>query len=255
MAKARQLREKRGWAFSTVIGILKPPLMALTIRDWRDGEKIPATGGCVVVVNHVSHLDPMTFGLFLYNHGRLVRYLAKDALFRAPVMKHIVKDAKQIPVTRMSEGAITAFDAAVEAVKQGECIGIYPEGTITKDPDGWPMRGKTGAARIALATGCPVIPVGQWGVQDLLPAYAARPHLFPRKTTSYKVGDPVELSDLMGKPVTSEVLHEATDRIMAAVTALVEELRGEKAPAVRFDPRTSGVTEIGNPHKKKRDQG
>ena len=54
MAKARQLREKRGWAFSTVIGILKPPLMALTIRDWRDGEKIPATGGCVVVVNHVS---------------------------------------------------------------------------------------------------------------------------------------------------------------------------------------------------------
>jgi len=85
-----------------------------------------------------------------------------------------------------------------------------------------------------------------------LPAYAARPHLFPRKTTSYKVGDPVELSDLMGQPVTSEVLHEATDRIMAAVTALVEELRGERAPAVRFDPRTSGVAEIGNPRKKKR---
>jgi hypothetical protein len=97
-----------------------------------------------------------------------------------------------------------------------------------------------------------VIPVGQWGVQDLLPAYAKRPHLFPRKTTSYKVGDPVDLGDLMDKPVTTEVLHEATDRIMAAVTALVEELRGEKAPAVRFDPRTSGVAEIGNPAKRKR---
>ncbi len=252
MAKPRQLREKRGWAFSTVIGILKPPLMALTKREWIDGEKIPATGGCVVVVNHVSHLDPMTLGLFLYNHGRLVRYLTKDALFRTPVVKHIVKDAKQIPVTRMSEGAVTAFDAAVEGVKRGECIGVYPEGTITKDPDGWPMRGKTGSARIALATGCPVIPVGLWVVQYLLPAYAKRPHLFPRKTTSYKVGDPVELGDLMDKPVTTEVLHEATDRIMAAVTTLVEELRGEKAPAVRFDPRTSGVAEIGNPAKRKR---
>ena len=134
MAKARQLQEKRGWAFSTVIGILKPPLMALTIRDWRDGEKIPATGGCVVVVNHVSHLDPMTFGLFLYNHGRLVRYLTKDALFRTPVVKYIVKDAKQIPVTRMSEGARTAFDAAVEAVKQGSASGSIPRARSPRTP-------------------------------------------------------------------------------------------------------------------------
>ncbi len=206
------------------------------------------------MVNHISHLDPMTLGLFLYDHGRLVRYLTKEALFRTPVLKYIVKDAKQIPVTRMSEDAASAFEAAVEAVEEGECIGIYPEGTITKDPDGWPMRGKTGAARIALATGCPVIPVGQWGVQELLPAYSLRPHPFPRKTTSYKVGDPVDLADLMGQPISSEVLHEATDRIMAAITELVEELRGEKAPAVRFDPKESGVTEIGNPHKSKREK-
>jgi len=252
VAKVRQLRQKRGWAWTTVVGIVKPTLLAVTRRDWIDGEKIPATGGCVVVVNHISHLDPMSLGLFLYDHGRLVRYLTKEALFRTPVLKYIVKDAKQIPVTRMTENAASAFDAAVEAVREGECIGIYPEGTITKDPDGWPMRGKTGAARIALATGCPVIPVGQWGVQDLLPAYSLRPHPFPRKTTSYKVGDPVDLADLTGKPVTSDLLHEATDRIMAAITELVEELRGEQAPAVRFDPKESGVTEIGNPHKSKR---
>jgi 1-acyl-sn-glycerol-3-phosphate acyltransferase len=252
VAKVRQLQQERGWAWSTVVTIVKPTLLLATKRHWVDGEKIPATGGCVVAVNHISHLDPLTLGFFLYDHGRLVRYLTKDALFRTPVVKHIVRDAKQIPVTRMSEGAATAFAAAVEAVRQGECIGVYPEGTITKDPDQWPMRGKTGAARIALTTGCPVIPVGQWGVQDLLPAYSLRPHLFPRKTTSYKVGDPVDLADLMGKPITTEVLHEATDRIMAAITALVEELRGEKAPAVRFDPKQSGVTEIGNPHKPKR---
>jgi 1-acyl-sn-glycerol-3-phosphate acyltransferase len=246
------LQQKRGWAWTVVVCIVKPTLLATTKRRWIDGDKIPATGGCVVAVNHIAHLDPMTLGFFLYENGRLVRYLTKESLFRTPVLKHIVKDAKQIPVRRMSEGAASAFDAAVVAVKEGECIGVYPEGTITKDPDQWPMRGKTGAARIALATGCPVIPVGQWGVQDLLPAYSLRPHPFPRKTTSYKAGDPVDLDDLRGKPVTNEVLHEATDRIMAAITSLVEDLRGEKAPAVRFDPRQSGVTEIGNPKKAKR---
>jgi 1-acyl-sn-glycerol-3-phosphate acyltransferase len=183
-----------------------------------------------------------------------VRYLAKDALFRTPVLKYIVKDAGQIPVTRASEGAASAFDAAVKAVEDGECIGVYPEGTITKDPEGWPMRGKTGAARIALATGCPVIPVGQWGAQDILPAYTVRPHVLPRRTAHYKAGDPVDLGDLMGRPVTNEVLHEATDRIMAAITSLVEDLRGETAPAVRFDPKASGVNEIGNPHKQKRER-
>ena len=254
MGKVRALHEKRGWAWSFVVAIVKPTLLAFTKRDWTDGEKIPATGGCVVVVNHVSHLDPMTLGFFLYDHGRLVRYLAKEALWRTPVLKHIVADAGQIPVARMTEGAASAFDAAVEAVRRGELIGIYPEGTITKDPAGWPMRGKTGAARIALTTGCPVIPVGQWGAQDILPAYTLRPHLLPRKTAAYKVGDPVDLADLQDQPMTAEVLHEATDRIMAAITALVADLRGEPAPAVRFDPRTSGVTEIGNPHKQKGDR-
>lgn len=255
MAKVRRLQQERGWAWTVVVGIVKPTLLTFTKRDWIDGEKIPATGGCVVAVNHISHLDPLTLGYFLYEHGRLVRYLTKEALFRTPVLKYIARDAKQIPVSRMSEGAVTAFEKAVEAVNEGECIGVYPEGTITKDPDGWPMRGKTGAARIALATGCPVIPVGQWGVQELLPAYSMRPHPFPRKTTSYKVGDAVYLSDLVGKPPSNQVLHEATDRIMAAITGLVEELRGEHAPAVRFDPKESGVTEIGNPKKPRRGHG
>ena len=124
MAKARRLQQKRGWAWTVVVGIVKPTLLATTKREWFDGDKIPATGGCVVAVNHISHLDPMTLGYFLYDHGRLVRYLTKDGLFRTPVVKYIVRDAKQIPVKRMSEGAASAFDAAVEAVKQGECIGV-----------------------------------------------------------------------------------------------------------------------------------
>jgi 1-acyl-sn-glycerol-3-phosphate acyltransferase len=217
-----------------------------------DGDRIRREGGLLLVMNHISHLDPPVDAVFVHRHGRVPRFLAKESLFRTPVFKYLIKGAGSIPVARRSVGAAESLHAANEALDAGRLVVIYPEGTITKDPDGWPMRGKTGAARIALATGCPVIPIGQWGVQDLLPAYASRPHLFPRKTTAYKVGDPVDLSDLMDKPVTSEVLHEATDRIMAAVTALAEELRGEKAPAVRFDPKTSGVTEIGNPNKKKR---
>ncbi|MDQ6934649.1 MAG: 1-acyl-sn-glycerol-3-phosphate acyltransferase [Actinomycetota bacterium] len=251
MAKFRQLQEKRGWAWTACIALLKPPLLVFTKRNWVDGYKVPATGGCIVAVNHVSALDPVSLGLFLYNHGRLVRYLAKEVMWDTPILSAVVRNAKQIPVARLSTDAAKAFDAAVQAIHDGECIGVYPEGTITRDPDGWPMRGKTGAARIALATGCPVIPIGQWGAQDILPAYSKTPHLLPRKTTSYKVGDPVDLSDLQGKPLTNEVLREATDRIMAAITALVEDLRGENAPPVRFDPKVAGVKQIGNPYKVK----
>jgi len=246
------LQERRGWAYSVAVGIVKPTLLTFSKRDWIDGEKIPASGGCVIAVNHISQIDPLTLAHFVYNHGRLVRFLAKDGLWRVPVLKHIVKNARQIPVARMSAGAANAFEAAVDAIHQGECIGVYVEGSITRDPDGWPMRGKTGAARIALTTGCPVIPVGQWGAQELLPAYSLRPSVLPRHTTHYKAGDPVDLSEFAGQPLTSEVLHAATDKIMAAITALVEDLRGEQAPAERFDPKASGVQEIGNYKREQR---
>lgn len=249
MPKVRKLQERRGWAWTAAVAVVKPTLLACTRRDWVDGHKIPATGGCVVVVNHISHVDPLTLAHLLYDHGRLVRYLAKDALFKVPLLGAVCRDSGQIPVARLSTNAARAYDAAVAAVGRGECIGVYPEGTITKDPDGWPMRGKTGAARIALSTGCPVIPIGQWGAQEVLPAYTAKLHVVPPRTVHYKVGDPVDLDDLRGRPQTTAVLQEATERIMAAVTALVEDLRGEKAPAQRFDPRTAGVRQIGNPRK------
>ncbi|HEX7739416.1 MAG TPA: lysophospholipid acyltransferase family protein [Marmoricola sp.] len=252
MAVVRRLQERRGWAYSVAVAIVKPTLLTVTKREWIDGEKIPATGGCVIAVNHISKIDPLTLAHFVYNHGRLVRFLAKDGLWKVPVLKNIVSNARQIPVARMSSGAANAFEAAVDAVHDGECLGIYVEGSITRDPDGWPMRGKTGAARIALTTGCPVIPVGQWGAQELLPAYSKKPSLVPRHTMHYKAGDPVDLSEFEGKPLTNELLHAATDTIMAAITELVEDLRGEKAPAERFDPKASGVDEIGNYKREKR---
>lgn len=249
MAKPRRLGQRPGWAFGFAVMVLKPLLLLITRRRWVDGHKIPERGGCVLVGNHVSHLDPLTFAHFVYDHGRLPRYLAKHEVFDVPFVGMIVRNAGQIPVQRLTTDASLAFQAAVDAVDRGECVVVYPEGTITRDPALWPMTGKTGAARIALATGAPVVPVAQWGVNHILPPYAKRPRLFPRKTVSMKAGDPVPLDDLRGKPVTPDVLRQATDRIMDAITLLLADLREEPVPAVRFDPRTAGVRQIGNPYR------
>lgn len=250
--RVRKLEKKRGWAFTVAASILKPTLIAATSRTWIDGEKIPSTGGCIVVVNHISHVDPLLSAHFVYDHGRLPRYLAKSGLFRNRYLRGFLTSAGQIPVERLTSSAIGAYDAAVTALEQGECVVVYPEGTLTRDPDLWPMRGKSGAARLALATGVPVIPVGQWGAHTLLPPYSVKPDLFPRKHVVMKAADPVPLDDLRAQEATPAVVQQATDRIMAAIVAVVEELRGEKAPAERFDPLAAGVTAIGNPNKRVR---
>jgi len=249
--KVRKLQQKRGWAFNVAVPILKPPLLGVSSRTWIDGEKIPATGGCILAFNHISHIDPLLAAHFVYDHGRLPRYLAKSGLFRNKALGGFLRAAGQIPVERLSRNAIGAFDAAVQAVRDGECVIVYPEGTLTRDPNLWPMTGKSGAARIALETGCPVIPIGQWGAQQILYPYATKPDLFPRKHITMKAGDPVELSDLVAQPRSQAVINQATDRIMDAITEIVADLRGEVPPAERFDARKAGVNQTGNPNKKK----
>jgi 1-acyl-sn-glycerol-3-phosphate acyltransferase len=247
----RRLQQKRGWAFDLAVPIVKTALLATTKRTWIDGEKIPATGGCILVFNHVSHVDPLTAAHIVYDHGRLPRYLAKSGLFKNRALARFLRAAGQIPVERLSKNAIGAFDAAVQAVRAGECVVVYPEGTLTRDPDLWPMAGKSGAARIALETGAPVIPIGQWGAHNLLYPYAKKPRLFPRTRITMKVGDPVPLDDLAAvQPRTLAVINQATARIMSALTTVVEDLRQEKAPTERFDPRKAGVRQTGNPTKK-----
>lgn len=245
----RKLQQERGWAWSLAVAIVKPALLATTKPRWIDGERIPAQGGCILVMNHISHVDPLTAAHIVYDHGRIPRYLAKSGLFRNKVLGSFMTAAGQIPVERLSRHAVGAYDAAVAAVRAGECVVVYPEGTLTRDPDLWPMTGKSGAARIALETGCPVIPVGQWGAQHLLAPYARKPDLFPRKPIIMKVGDPVDLARLLTQPRTPQVVQQATDRIMAAITELVAEIRGERPPVARFDMRKRGLREIGNPHR------
>lgn len=247
MSKVRPLQQRRGWAWSLAIAILKPPLLVFTRRNWVHGERIPDSGGCIVVANHISHVDPLCLGQMLYDHGRIPRFLGKDTLFRIRFLKQVLENAQQIPVYRLTEGAASAYTDAVAALGQGELVMVYPEGSITKDPDAWPMRGKTGAGHLALTTGCPVIPIGQWGAQEVLPPYTKDFHLIPPHTVTFIVGEPVGLDDLMGREITADLLREATDRIMAAITQLVEEARGERAPAIRFDPKSAGISETGRP--------
>ncbi|HET7326964.1 MAG TPA: lysophospholipid acyltransferase family protein [Nocardioidaceae bacterium] len=241
-----------GWGLRVCVTLLRPPLMALTRRDWHGGDKLPRSGGGVIVANHISHADPLVYAHFVYDSGRLPRFLAKAEILEVKGLKWLLSSAGQIPVYRESRDASVAFRAAVAAVERGECVIVYPEGTITRDPRMWPMVGKTGAARIALKAGVQVIPSAQWGAQDILAPYAKKPRLLPRKTIRVRAGDPVDLDDLRSGPITPEVLREATDRIMTSITALLEEIRGESAPAVRFDPRVHKVPATGNPNRAKR---
>ncbi len=237
----------RPFGYRFAIRVLRPLLMLLTRRAWSGAENLPTEGGWVVCPNHVSHVDPLAFAHFLVDHGRSPRFLGKNEVFRVPVVGAVLRSADQIPVHRESGRAADAYRSAVDAVRANKCVAIYPEGTLTRDPDLWPMRGKTGAARVALETRCPVVPVAVWGPQDLLAPYGRVPHLVPRPTMRVRAGAPVDLEDLYDLPVSAEVLAEATTRIMAAITAELEVLRDEQAPTVRFDPRRAGVTPTGRP--------
>ncbi len=246
--RSQRRRPRRiGFWYRLAVVILKPLLTLLTKRDWRGAEHLPATGGVVVVTNHVSHVDPLTFAHFLYDHGRLPRFLGKEVLFRVFFVGAVLRGARQIPVYRESTDASRAFSAAVQAVRDGECVGIYPEATLTRDPDLWPMVGKTGAARVALETGAPVIPIAQWGPQELLAPYAKRPRLFPRPTMHVWAGPPVDLAEFRGRRIDGQLLQEVTERIMADITSLLEDIRGERAPDVRFDLRSTELPRTGDP--------
>lgn len=226
----RFARAGRGAWYSFAIEVVWQFLAQTTRFRVRGSGNIPKTGGVLVASNHLSFADPTTLTAFCLAAGRVPRYLAKASLWNLPVVRSVMRSGRHIPVYRGAATASEAFRDAVASVKAGECVAIFPEATFSKDPAGWPMRGKTGVARIALETGAPVIPVANWGTHRLLPATAWFPRGLPRKTVELVAGPPVDLSDLAGRELTRAVLEEATARIMAAVTDLLATLRGERPP-------------------------
>jgi 1-acyl-sn-glycerol-3-phosphate acyltransferase len=209
--------------------ILKPLLWTFTRRTWLGRENIP-DGPVILVPSHLSHADPLVLAHFVYDLPREPRYLAKEGLFRVPFVGMVLRGAKQIPVRRSTRYAPDALDHAVTALEQGEAVIVYPEGTTTKDPELWPMQGKTGAARLALLTDAPLVPIGQWGAQELFHPLTHKLKLRPRTPVTIVAGPPVDLSAYAGKPVTATLLAEATDVVMRRVRELVAEARGVPAP-------------------------
>ena len=216
--------------------ILRPIIRAAMKHDWQGQERIPKSGGVIVAANHLSYADVLAVALFCDQAGRYPTFLAKSGLFKIKVLGPILVKLGQLPVYRGQADAGLVLRDAEQGVKDGACVIFYPESTVTRDPQMWPMVAKTGVARLALATGAPVIPVGHWGAQYVLPYGSFRPHVIPRKTVRILAGPPVDLSAFAGMPIDTKTMRAATDKIMADVAALVGKLRGEDPPAEPFHP-------------------
>jgi len=223
------------------------PIMKLVARyDFREGAKIPKSGPAIVVSNHLSYMDAFALALMLYSHGRAPRFLGKSQVFRIPIVGKILLAAEQIPVERESKEARVALQYALRLLEMGHLVGVYPEGTLTRDSQYWPMVAKTGAARLAVIAQVPVYPAAQWGTQAILPPYSKKIRVFPRTRVTYRVGEPVDLSPWYGKEEDPVAMAEATAAIMGAITDLLEQIRGQKRPATIFDPHTSDLPRTGN---------
>jgi 1-acyl-sn-glycerol-3-phosphate acyltransferase len=226
----------RGWRLFSVF-VLVPSLHALMKHEQRGRENIPREGGVILAPNHLSYADWGTLALFSYQSaGRYPVFLIKSPIFKVKIVGPLLRKLGQLPVYRDRGDAALVLRDAERAVRDNECVIVYPEGTASRDPDLWPMRARTGIARLALTTGAPVIPIAHWGAQDVLPYGSTRPHLLPRKTVKMIAGPPVDLSAFRDQPINSKTLREVTDTIMADVTALLAGLREEAPPAVPYDP-------------------
>ncbi|MFD9703604.1 lysophospholipid acyltransferase family protein [Lentzea sp. NPDC059081] len=230
-------REKGGFWVGVAAVIVYPLSGLLGRRKYLHGDRIPREGSALLVMNHISHLDPIYDAVFTHRNGRVPHFLAKHSLWNIPVAGRILRGAKQIPVYRGTSDAQQSLRAAHEALASGQIVVIYPEGTITKDPDAWPMNSRTGVARLALQHDGPVIPIARWGTVDIYDHYKKKFRPFPRKTVTYLVGEPVDLSRFQGGDESLAVLREVTDLLMNNVKGLLSEVRGEQAPEGFYGPR------------------
>lgn len=233
------------WPLAAVI---VPAVGVLAKIEIEGAEHVPETGAYVLAPNHYSEVDPLIVAAALWRLGRAPRFMAKESLFHVPVLGWALRATGMVPVARSSSSAAArqTLDASEQLVEHGRGVIVYPEGTLTRDPDMWPMRGKTGAVRLALEADIPVIPMAHWGTQAIMARYAKKINLWPpRKRVRVVFGPAVDLADVTGKQLTPAVLTEATTRVMNDITLLLEQLRGEKGPAVRWNPSSKGQKETG----------
>jgi 1-acyl-sn-glycerol-3-phosphate acyltransferase len=226
---SRAHRPRAGFWIRLCVVVIYPLVSLLFKLRWHHLDRMPARGGVLVAVNHISQADTATMARLIWQSGRIPRFLIKSGVFGWPVVGRVMTGAGQIPVHRFSGQAADSLRAAEQALRDGECVIIYPEGTITSDPDYWPMQAKTGVARLALSCpDVPVIPVGQWGAHRTL-GRRGRFRPFPRHRHEASLGEPLDLGKYRDADLTTDLLRQVTDEIMAAITAEVEQLRAAEA--------------------------
>lgn len=221
------MRRPEPW-FATVEMLLRPALVAWFNWNFEGEEHVPREGPLLVAANHVSHFDPLADGLMLVRSGRRPRYLAKSDLWGNAVLRTVLNGTRQIPVERGS-GSNAPLENAVRALKDGECVVIYPEATTTRNPDRMPMQGKTGVARLSLASGVPVLPIAVWGTHHIFQRGEKGGLAFGRPIW-LNAGAPIDLPDGFAGKDDAATLRAATDRIMDELAALVSDLR-DRYPA------------------------
>jgi len=236
-------KERGGFWVGVAAVVFYPATRLLGRRRFQGLEQIPADGPALVVANHISYIDPIYSAVFVHRRGRVPRFLAKASLWKIPVFRSILVSSGQIPVYRGSSEARDSLRAAHQALREGKVVVIYPEGTITRDPDHWPMSSRTGAARLALEHDVPVIPLVQWNTHRVYDHYRKKFRPLPRKDVVVRAGAPVDLSAYRGREIDAALLREVTDLLMGRVRDLLAEVRGEPAPSGFYQPPTrSGST-------------
>lgn len=229
-------REKASLSIGLCIVVCYPLTRLLGRRRFEGLEHIPEVGPVLVACNHISYLDPIYIGVFMHRRGRIPRFLAKQDLWRIPVIGRVMAGAGQIPVHRGSAEAGESLVYAEQALAEGKAVLIYPEGTVTRDPNYWPMVAHTGVARLALHSDVPVVPVANWGAHRVYDHYGKRFRPLPRTDVIVRAGPPIDLSDFQRRPVDGPLLRAVTDRVMGDVRDLLSEVRQEPAPTGFFDP-------------------
>ncbi|THV39794.1 lysophospholipid acyltransferase family protein [Glycomyces buryatensis] len=225
------------WFTHLAGNLVKGGLLPLTKREWSGMENVPLDGPVIMVWNHYSDFDPLPVAHFAYNTGRHPRFLLKHSLVKIPVLGPMIRATEQIPVYRGSADAAESLREAIAILKRGGSVVLSPEGTVTKEPDRWPMRGKTGVARLVMETGAPVVPIVQWGSLEIHDRKRdPKFRLGMRKKVTVAALPAVDLSEWDGAEITRENLTAITDRIMEALSGGLAEMRGEAAPPL-FDPR------------------
>jgi 1-acyl-sn-glycerol-3-phosphate acyltransferase len=241
-------REKSRPSVFWPLAVVVVPLVGLFAKiEIENPEKLPAEGAFVLAPNHYSNFDPLVVAVVVWRLGRAPSFMAKESLFRVPVLGAALRATGMVPVSRSSSASAArdTIRGSEQLVTHGRGVIVYPEGTLTRDPELWPMRGKTGAVRLAIAGSIPLVPMAHWGVQEIMPRYG-KIRLWPlRRRVRVTFGDAVDVAATGADASHPATLVKATDLLMDRIAGLLATLRGGTPPEQRWNPSAHGQSETG----------